>query len=287
VVESIFGRSKINFILVGSAPIDAKILDFFKIVFSCPVTEAYGMTEFAGALTYTDLNDLESGHVGKPIIACEYKLINVPELNYLVTDIDPISHLNTPRGEVLGRGNTCFSGYLCRPDETNDILDKDGWIHSGDIAVLLPGNKLKIVDRRKNIFKLCQGEYIAPEKIENILKTCPYIMQNYIFGKSTESYVVALIIVESSTLENIAKSKGFNYSSSDELISNEHIKDFIFEEIKSVCKNGGLFGFETPLKILLSYEQFTIDNGMLTVTLKTMRSNIRKVWESRLNGLYN
>jgi long-chain acyl-CoA synthetase len=285
--QMIFNRQKINFILTGSAPIDGNILDFFKIVFSCPVMEGYGMTELVGALSYTDPDDNISGHVGVPITSSEFKLVDVPELNYLTTDKDPETGKSMPRGEIWARSDFNFKGYLCLKEETDNILDKDGWIHTGDIGQLLEGNRLKIIDRRKNIFKLSQAEYVAPEKIENVLKLCPHIIQSWVYGKSTENYVVALIILDPNYATKLASDVKIEFSDSSELLSNDSLIQFLLKEIETTCRNAKLATFEIPKKILLTYDQFTIDNGMLTVTMKAMRTNIRKEWEGRVSSLYD
>lgn len=93
------------------------------------------------------------------------KLVDVPEMNYTSEDLE--DGVNMPRGEVCYRGNSTFKGYFKMPDQTKEALDDDGWVHTGDIGKFLPNGNLQIIDRKKNIFKLSQGEYIAPDKIEN------------------------------------------------------------------------------------------------------------------------
>jgi long-chain acyl-CoA synthetase len=285
--QLIFNRQKINFVLTGSAPIDGNILDFFKIVLGCPVMEGYGMTELLGGLSFTDPNDNISGHVGIPIVSSEFKLIDVPELNYFTTDKDPETGKLMPRGEILARSDFNFEGYLCLKEETDNILDKEDWVHSGDIGQLIEGNRLKIIDRRKNIFKLSQAEYIAPEKIENVLKLCPHIIQSWVYGKSTENYVVALIVLDSHQTTKLASDLKIEVVEPKDLLSNESLIQFLLKEIETTCRNSKLATFEIPKKILLTYDIFTIDNGMLTVTMKAMRSNIRKNWESKVAMLYD
>jgi long-chain acyl-CoA synthetase len=155
--------------VTGSAPIDLKVLSFLKICFCCPVLEAYGLSETSGASTMTHMDDPIAGHVGGPIKITKLRLRDVPEMSYYATD-KPY-----PRGEVQMKGVNITDGYYKRPDKTAEAFDNEGWFCSGDVGMVYPNGSLKIVDRAKNIFKLSQGEYIAPEKLENIYILLPLI----------------------------------------------------------------------------------------------------------------
>ena len=118
--------------------------------------EGYGQTECTAVSFATAMGDNSYGHVGGPIPAIEFKLVDVPELNYFHTDKPH------PRGEICIRGATIIPGYYKNPQKTAEAIDAEGWLHSGDIGMLVEGNAMRIIDRKKNIFKLSQGEYIAP-----------------------------------------------------------------------------------------------------------------------------
>lgn len=147
--------------ITGSAPIAAEILNTMKVVFSCPIREGYGQTETAAPATLTGLYDPTSGHVGGPIGSIKIRLRDIPEMEYFSTD-------ENPRGEVCFKGPSVFRGYYKAPDKTAEAFDEEGWLKSGDVGMVLPNGAIKIIDRAKNIFKLSQGEYIAPEKLENV-----------------------------------------------------------------------------------------------------------------------
>jgi len=100
-----------------------------------------------------------SGHVGAPIFACDIKLVDVPEMNYTSEDINEHGVLY-PRGEICFKGPNCFVGYFDRLDATRETIDEEGWVHSGDIGMIQPNGTLKVIDRKKNIFKLSQAEYV-------------------------------------------------------------------------------------------------------------------------------
>jgi long-chain acyl-CoA synthetase len=188
--------SKVKMILGGnvracitaSAPIDASVITTLKVAFCCPFLEGYGLTETSGGSSTTDANDHVTGHVGGPLGCVKWRFMDIPDMNYLSTD-KPY-----PRGELCMKGPAVFDGYYKRPDKTAEAFDAEGWFKTGDIAMVYPNGSVKIIDRSKNIFKLSQGEYIAPEKIENIFGLSPFIAQTLIYGDSLRSCVVAIIV---------------------------------------------------------------------------------------------
>ena len=120
------------------------------------------------------------------------KLVDVPEMGYYSTDkINGVPH---PRGEICIRGTSCCPGYFKEPEKTKETIDNKGWVHTGDVGMILSNGALKIIDRKKNIFKLSQGEYIAAEKLENIYVNIDSIKQIFIYGDSLKSYLVAIVV---------------------------------------------------------------------------------------------
>lgn len=159
---------RVRFMVTGSAPISTDVLKFLKICFCCPIVEGYGQTENCACAFLTVPQDGDLGHVGGPMPCLEFMLEEIPEMNYLSTDKDEEGR-EAPRGEICVRGTNVFQGYYKNPEETAAAFDAEGWLHSGDIGVRMASNgALKIIDRKKNLFKLAQGEYIAVEKCESI-----------------------------------------------------------------------------------------------------------------------
>jgi long-chain acyl-CoA synthetase len=168
---------RVRLMITGSAPIDGTIISFLKVVFSCPFREGFGQTETSAPATLAKSEDGVSGHVGGPLTCCKARLRDIPEMSYFSTD-------ENPRGELLLKGPSIFEGYFKEPEKTKEAFDEQGWLRTGDVCVAFPNGALKIIDRAKNIFKLCQGEYIAPEKLENIYILSPYIGQIFVYGDS-------------------------------------------------------------------------------------------------------
>lgn len=134
--------------ITASAPLAHEVLEFIKVCFGCPVIEAYGLSESSGAVTVTDARDPISGTVGGPLKHCAIRLKDLPQMDYLSSD-KPY-----PRGEVCCRSPCITSGYFMRPDKTAEAIDEQGFLHTGDVGVVLPNGSIKIIDRSKNIFKL-------------------------------------------------------------------------------------------------------------------------------------
>ena len=134
-------------------------MTFLRVVFGCQIVEAYGQTETAGGGTMTWASDMTSGHVGPVFNSCELMLKTVEDMNYTVND-KPY-----PRGEICFRGNNIFKGYYKDEKKTEETFTEDGWLMTGDIGFIDNKGRVTIIDRKKSLFKLAQGEYISPEKV--------------------------------------------------------------------------------------------------------------------------
>ena len=180
-MKNILGGS-VRVIATSSAPISFEVLDFLKVAFCAPILEGYGQTEGLGFQFATSPLDGLSGHVGGPFISNEYKLIDVPAMGYTNRDKDE-NGFSRPRGEICVRGRNIIPGFYKLDKKNKETFSEDGWLASGDIGCIMPGsNALKIIDRKKNMFKLAQGEYIIPEKLENIYKNAhSMILEIFLF----------------------------------------------------------------------------------------------------------
>lgn len=178
--------------VTASAPIDGEVLKFLKIATICPIIEGYGQTESGGASYMTYENDPEVGHVGGPATNVEFKLKAVPDMEYLISDTDETGR-PTPRGELLIRGTGIFSGYFRDQERTQEALDANHWLYTGDIVKLRPNGSIQIIDRKKNIFKLAQGEYVAAEKLEIGYRVLTEVEEIFVYGDSLQSYLVCII----------------------------------------------------------------------------------------------
>lgn len=287
----VFGKMKqvlggnCKYMLTGSAPISDEVRRFMKIAFCCPFVEGYGQTECLGAEFATLEEDSTMGHVGGPLPHIEFKLIDVPEMNYFSTDKDENGNL-APRGEILVRSAAVIPGYYKNEAKTNDTIDEEGWLHSGDIGTILPGNgALRIVDRRKNIFKLSIGEYIAPDKLEQIYKATDGVGDIFVYGDSLKSCLIAIVHPDPEELKGIAT--GLDIASEDynELVQMEEVKKYFFDALLSKQKTSGLKGFERIKRIALCPQSFE-DLDLLTTTFKLKRHAAKEHFQEQLDELY-
>lgn len=316
-IKAKFG-GRLRAILSGSAPISPEVMDFLRICFSCEVYEGYGQTETSAGTCLTIRHDWTTGHVGIPAPCNEIKLVSVPEMHYFAND--PV----TPRGEICVRGPNCFTGYYRDEEKTRETLDDQGWVHSGDIGEWDARGRLKIIDRKKNIFKLSQGEFVAPERVEAVLTKSNLIAQCFLYGDSLESACLAVIVPDKEELKKwirrkLAKEDGgaaSNHASRPsspnpeemlsasqesvmsrlaslewpELCADPAIYALINAEIQKFgTRNGGsgeLKGFEMPKAIYLESEPFSLDNGLLTATFKLKRNEAKAKYLDIFNRLY-
>ncbi|XP_007520068.1 long-chain-fatty-acid--CoA ligase 5 isoform X1 [Erinaceus europaeus] len=278
----IFGKiqdslgGKIRLMVTGAAPISSPVLTFLRAALGCQVFEAYGQTECTAGCTFTSPGDWTSGHVGAPLACNHIKLEDVPDMNYFSVNNE---------GEVCIRGTNVFKGYLKDPEKTNEALDKDGWLHTGDIGRWLPNGTLKIIDRKKNIFKLAQGEYIAPEKIENVYIRSSPVAQIFVHGDSLRSSLVAVVVPDPDVLPAFAAKLGVK-GSLEEMCQNQVVKQAILEDLQKIGKESGLKSFEQVKNIFLHPNLFSIENGLLTPTLKAKRAELSKYFRAEIDHLY-
>uniref|UniRef100_A0AC11BRE2 Acyl-CoA synthetase long chain family member 1 n=1 Tax=Ovis aries TaxID=9940 RepID=A0AC11BRE2_SHEEP len=275
-IQSSLG-GKVRLMITGAAPVSATVLTFLRAALGCQFYEGYGQTECTAGCCLTIPGDWTAGHVGAPMPCSIIKLVDVEEMNYLAAKGE---------GEVCVKGSNVFQGYLKDPVKTAEALDKDGWLHTGDIGKWLPNGTLKIIDRKKHIFKLAQGEYIAPEKIENIYQRSEPIAQVFVHGESLQAFLIAIVVPDVETLGAWAQKRGI-VGSFEELCRNKDVKKGILEDMVRLGKESGLKPFEQVKGIYLHPELFSIDNGLLTPTMKAKRPELRNYFRSQIDELYS
>jgi fatty acid CoA ligase FadD9 len=240
--------------MTGSAPISSEMRTFVESLLDIHLTDGYGSTE-AGAV-FVD------GNVQRPPVI-DYKLVDVPDLGYFSTDRPH------PRGELLVKSETMFPGYYRRPEITADVFDADGYYRTGDVVAELGPDQLQYLDRRNNVLKLSQGEFVTVAKLEAVFVDSPLIRQIFVYGNSARSYLLAVIV-----------------PTDDALAREVELKPLITESLQDVAKAAGLQSYEIPRDFIIETTPFTLENGLLTGIRKLARPKLKEFYGDRLEQLY-
>ncbi len=252
---------KLRMVFSGGAPLSKDLAEFFWSV-GIPIYQGYGLTETSPILT-TNYPANRVGSSGKPI---PNVLIRIAE-----------------DGEILAKGPCVMQGYYKNTDATREVVTPDGWFHTGDIGYLDSDNYLFITDRKKDLIKTAGGKFVAPQPIENALKTSPYILNAMIVGDQRR-FVVAVIVPNAATVSAKAAEQGIRFASHEEMPTHPWVRGLIEGEVKRLTSN--LAQWETIKRFALLPEDFTFDNGSLTFTLKLKRRVVEQKYRDVIDNLY-
>lgn len=271
--ERLGGR--IRFVVAGGAPLSAATQQFMQICFCCPVMQGYGLTESTAGGTLSNPCDTNVAHVGAPIPGVDILLIDVPEMGYSAAQ---------GTGEVCIRGPCVSPGYYKDPQLTaHDFFN--GWFHTGDIGKWNSNGTLSIIDRKKNIFKLSIGEYIAAERLEGIYSKSCYSGQVWVYGDSERSCIVAVVVPNKSALMSWATERKIP-DSFEELCNNPNAIKAVYDDLHRIGKEAKLQSFELVQAIHLRPKEFTIEEDLLTPTMKLRRNNLVKSFRAEIDRMY-
>ncbi len=246
----------------GGAPLSPVIAEFFCVI-GIPVLEGYGLTETSAPSNVNTLKKIKPGTVGRKLPNVEIKIAD--------------------DGEILIKGPTVFRAYYKNPEATNEAF-ADGWFKTGDIGVIDEDGFLKITDRKKDIIVSSAGKKVAPQNIENILKTSPYISNAVVIGDKRK-YLSALITLENLAIQSYAKENNLMENNGFiDLVKNPKIIKFIEEEIKT--KTADSADFEQIRKFTILPNDFTVEAGEITPTLKVKRKFVSEKYKDLINLMY-
>ncbi|WNB17836.1 AMP-dependent synthetase/ligase [Marivirga arenosa] len=261
--EAVGGNIKI--IASGGAALQPRLATIFWSA-QIPVLEAYGLTETSPGISFNRYNkeDMLIGTVGPALPGVEIKIAE--------------------DGEVLAKGPNIMKGYYNQPEKTAEVIDKDGWFHTGDIGEMVNGKFLKITDRKKEMFKTSGGKYIAPQYIENKLKESTMIEMAMVVGDG-QKFPGALIVPNFEALKEWCQHKGLAYTSDSEMIKDEKIIEKFDREIGKA--NDQFAQYEKIKKTILLPEAWTVENGELTAKLSLKRKIIEANYKDEIASIYN
>jgi fatty acid CoA ligase FadD9 len=240
----------------GSAPISPELKTWVEEFLGIHLADLYGSTE-AGVV-------IVDGSVRRPPVL-DYKLVDVPELGYFTTD------LPHPRGELVVRVGREFPGYYHRPEVTASVFDEDGYYRTGDIFAETAPDHLQYVDRRNNVLKLSQGEFVTLAKIETALGDSPLVRQIFPYGKSSQPYLLAVIVPAAEALEAHGP---------------EELKPLIAQSLQEAAVAAGLQSYEIPRDFIVETTPFSAENGLLTGIRKLAWPQLKARYSEALDQLY-
>jgi long-chain acyl-CoA synthetase len=252
---------RVRFFVSGGAPLSKDIAEFFYAA-GLTVIEGYGLTETSPVIACNTIEGVKFGTVGRPIPGVEVKI--------------------APDGEILTRGPNLMKGYYKKEAETREAI-VDGWLHTGDIGALDDEGSLVITDRKKDLIITAGGKNVAPQPIENLLKTNPYIANAVVVG-GNRKFISALIVPNFDKLEAYARAGNIAFSSRTELAGREDVRDFLLAEVNRSTPD--LAPYERVKKIVLLDRDFEIEAGEITPTLKVRRSIVEQKYKSLIDTMY-
>jgi len=254
---------KLNKIISGGAPLTTEVEAFFKGI-GIDVLQGYGLTEASPIVAANRINDFEFGSIGKPLTHVNVRLAD--------------------DGEILVKGPNVMKGYYNDPISTNEAIDDDGWLHTGDIAIYTSRGNLKITDRKKNLFVSSGGKNIAPQPIESLISQSRYIDHCFLIGDNRD-YISALISPNFEQVQKLADELDIKFDNSSELISHPRIIKFIRDEIDFYQKN--VSKYERIRKFQLLSEPFSTSGGELTPKMSVRRNEVEKKYSQLIEGMYS
>jgi long-chain acyl-CoA synthetase len=262
-MRAALGYDAIRSLISGAAPIAMELLEFFNAI-GVRLSEVYGQTEGHGPSTINRLERYRLGTVGYAIPGGEVKLAE--------------------DGEILYRGPNVCMGYYRNPEATRELIDEDGWMHSGDIGVLDEDGFLTITDRKKDIIITAAGKNIAPQVIEQKLKFSPWVSQAVVIG-DRRRYITALLTLDEAAVTGFAEQKSIPYSSFAELTRHPDILGLVENHVNAV--NQDLSSAEQVRKFRILPEDFTVPGGTITPTLKVRRRPILERYADLIETMYS
>jgi long-chain acyl-CoA synthetase len=253
---------RLRLVMSGGAPLSKEMAQFFWAI-GIPIYQGYGLTETSPVLTSTYPQN-RVGSSGRPIANVQIRIAD--------------------DGEILAKGPCVMQGYYKDPEATRAVLSEDGWFSTGDIGFLDRDNYLFITDRKKDLLKTAAGKFVAPQPIENMLKTSPYILNAMVVGDQRK-FIVALIVPNPATVSAKLAEQGLKFTSDAELASHPRSYALVEEEVRRLTTH--LASYETIKRFALLPDDFTFDSGSLTFTMKLKRRVVEKQYHDLIDKLFS
>lgn len=253
---------RLKFCVAGGAPLPQAIGEFMRIV-GITILEGYGLTETCAPVTLNTPYGMKFGSIGRPL----------PEVSMKIAE----------DGEILVKSRKVFREYYKNPEATAEVLDKDGWFHTGDIGVIDDQGFVRITDRKKDLIITSGGKNVAPQKIENLAKTNKFVTQFVVFG-DRRNYLTALVCLDKEEAIKYAKEHYILFSEYTELVKNPKIQALVQKIVDEL--NSHLASFESIKRFKILPNEFSIETGEITPSLKIRRKFTAEKYRGELDALY-
>ncbi|MDR9410801.1 MAG: AMP-dependent synthetase/ligase, partial [Balneolaceae bacterium] len=275
---------RIRFFVSGGAALPPEIGIFFMAA-GLNIIEGYGLTETSPVMCCNPYGDEVIGTVGQVINGVTVGIQSLEDNRILaqVSGEDYPTNVTCEAGEILNRGPNTMKGYWKNEEATREMIDEDGWLHTGDVGRFVNG-RLKITDRIKHMIVNAGGKNIYPGPIEDMFKTSPWIDQLVVVGER-KTFMAALIVPDFESLEKYANQENIKYSNLNELLQKEFIQNIYNKEIRTFSKD--LASHEKIRDFRLVSNEFTVETGELTPTLKVKRRIIEEKYKHLIDDIFS
>lgn len=263
-IKNALGLDQLLVAGTGAAPISRRTLEFFASI-GITIYEGYGMSETSGVASVTDRHKPRFGTVGRALPGVDVRIAE--------------------DGEILLKGVNMTPGYLHMPDKTAELIDDEGWLHTGDLGAIDDEQNIKITGRKKDLLITAGGKNVAPAELEAYIKRVVGVGQAVVVGDS-QPYLCALIALDAEGLSDLASTVGVPNGSLEEMAKNEKVKAYIMDQIEIEC-NAKVARYQTIKKIEMLPHAFTVETGELTPTMKIKRNVVSEKYKAAIDGLYS
>lgn len=253
---------RLRYFVSGGAPLSREVGEFFYAA-GVAIIEGYGLTESSPVISANRHDQIRFGSIGKPLPGVEVRIAK--------------------DGEILTRSPSVMQGYYKNQEATREVIDKDGWLYTGDVGVMDEQGFITITDRKKDIIVTSGGKNVSPQNIENLLISDKFISQVMVYGDKRK-YLTALVVPDFKALSDYWAAGGVTLQDPHEMIRDPRVDEFLLERIHEKMKD--MSGFEQLKKIALLDREFSLENGELTPTMKLRRKNITQKYFSLLDQMY-
>lgn len=281
-LRSLLGFENLRWTMTASAPISPTTISYLKASLNIAIYQSYGLTETFGAIVTSPGYEGKPGSCGPTGITGEFRIKSVPAMGYSVKE---------GKGELIVRGSQVYCGYYRNEEETKKALDKDGWFSTGDVARIdSQTGRVYIIDRVKNFFKMAQGEYVSPEKVENVyLSANPLLVQLFVHGNALQSYLVGIVGIHYELGKQFLREEcGYNAQGKEDLLRkiNETESRIKFLNLINANVRDKIARYERLHNLHIEFEPLTVQRNVVTPTFKIKRAVASAFFADHIKRMY-